>query len=49
MGHHAHTPVETDPQAVAAAETTWHDFTKLTKVSVIAVIVILAGMAVFLL
>lgn len=44
MGQH-HEPVETDPKALADAQGMWVNFTVLTKYSVIAVVVILLGMA----
>ena len=43
MGHHE--PVETDPKALESAHSMWVNFTVLTKYSVIAVVVILLGMA----
>lgn len=51
MGHAPdnHAPVSVDPQAVKDAERIWDDFTKLTKYSIIGVIAVLIGMAVFLL
>lgn len=46
--HHDHQPVEVDPQAVAHAHALWSNFTHMTKYGVLAVIVILLGMAYFL-
>lgn len=48
MGHHQE-PADADPKAIAAAQNMWVGFTNLTKYSVIAVVVILLGMAATLL
>ena len=45
---HAHTPVTVDPEALERATANWHGFVALMKYGLVAVIVILAGMAIFL-
>lgn len=47
MGHHE--PVDVDPKALENAHGMWVNFTVLTKYSVIAVVVLLLGMAATLL
>ncbi len=46
MAHH--TPVEVDPQALAHAKGSWGHFTCAVKYGVVAVVVLLLGMAFFL-
>lgn len=48
MGNHPHTPVDVDPQVLAETRAFWAGFTCLAKYSIIAIVVILAGMAFFL-
>lgn len=43
-----HAPAPVDPEALARASAQWHGFTQLMKYGTISVIVILIGMAVFL-
>lgn len=45
---HAHTPVTVEPEALARASANWDGFVALMKYGLISVIVILAGMAIFL-
>ncbi len=47
--HDTHTPVEVDPKIVQDAEALWGNFMKLSQYTVIGVVVILLGMAIFLL
>lgn len=48
MGSNHNHPVEADPQAVQHANELWSNFTKMTTVSVIAIIAVLGLMAFFL-
>ena len=48
MGSHQDHPVEVDPQALQDAKSLWGNFAEATKWSVIAVVVVLLGMALFL-
>ena len=48
MGNHANN-AEADPKAVEDAQGRWGNFTVLMKYSILGVIVILSGMALFLL
>lgn len=48
MAQHHH-PVDVDPQALARAQTNWHGFVQLMKYSTVGVIILLIGMALFLL
>lgn len=47
MADHHH-PVDVDPQSLKNAQTNWNGFVVLLKYSTIAVIVLLAAMAIFL-
>lgn len=51
MSHHNndHTPATVDPQALANAQQLWAAFTHYSKYGIIAVVVLLALMALFLL
>jgi hypothetical protein len=46
----SHPPVtiDADPREVERAAATWHEFTKMAKISVIAIAILLALMATFL-
>lgn len=46
---HQHTPAPVSEEEVQRAATTWTGFTRLLKVSLAATIVVLVGMALFLL
>jgi len=48
MGSHEHHPVEIDPQALKDSRQLWEVFTKMTTVGVVAIVVVLALMALFL-
>ncbi len=48
MGSNQNHPVELDPQALHHAKAFWGNFTEATKWSVIAIVVLLLGMAFFL-
>ena len=45
----SHTPVTVDPEALARASANWDGFVALMKYGLIGTIVILVGMAIFLL
>jgi hypothetical protein len=46
--HHDHHPADIDPHALETARGLWNSFTKATTLGVIAVVVVLALMAIFL-
>ena len=48
MGSNNNHPADIDPQALQTAKTLWGNFTEATKWGVVAVVVLLLGMALFL-
>ena len=48
MGSHQHQPVDVDPQALQHAKAFWGNFTEATKWGIIFIVVLLLGMAFFL-
>jgi hypothetical protein len=40
-----HTPVEADPKEIQRAQDMWHNVTKAGKWGIVAVVIILAGLA----
>ncbi len=48
MGSNQNHPAEVDPQALQHAKAFWGNFTEATKWSAIAIVVLLLGMAFFL-
>lgn len=48
MGTHSQTPVAVDPESLKHAHSVWHNFTQFMKYGVIASVIVLIGMAVFL-
>ncbi len=48
MGTHSQTPVAVDPESLKQAQSIWHNFMQMTKYGVIATIILLIGMAIFL-
>jgi len=49
MGNQNNSNTEIDPKAVENAHNLWRGFTKATQITIIGVVVILLGMAIFLL
>lgn len=45
---HSHAPVAVDPESLRQARSVWHNFTTMIKYGVIANIILLLGMAFFL-
>lgn len=48
MGTHSQTPVAVDPESLKQAQSIWHNFVQLIKIGVIGNIILLIGMAIFL-